>query len=207
MVKKVNSTYDDFLGIKTEMEMEDSSLDRKIYFDYAPTNYSFLEELFIKYPFFKNDSLIDFGCGKGRVLIMAAYYGCKYLTGYELSVDRYKTLLDNVEYFKTKNNNNSIFTLHNKNVEVIKKLDASINKLFFFNPFHLKIYIKVITSLLVSLQENKRDIYLFLYQPHGDTIKYIDSLGLFEKIDIIECRCTRNFETYIHYEMVVYKYT
>lgn len=100
--------YDEFLKIRTGMEEKNSHFNRNIYFDYHPTKYSAIEDLFIKYPFEANDHIIDFGCGKGRVLIMAAYYSCKYITGYEFDTVRYGMLLKNINTFQDKFNNNSV---------------------------------------------------------------------------------------------------
>jgi len=100
MFNNITNINDKFLGINTEIEENDSYFDRKIFYRYEPTNYLSLENLFMKYPFDVNDHLVDFGCGKGRVLIMAAYYSCKYLTGYELALDRYEILIKNIKNFK-----------------------------------------------------------------------------------------------------------
>ena len=162
MVKSVESICDDFFNIQTEAKYEegDFGLDRRIFSSYFPTSYSVLENLFQKYPFEENDHIIDFGCGKGRVLIMASYYSCKYITGYEVNNDRYHVLLKNIENFRNKYNNNYIFTILNENVEKIEIKDNT-NKYFFFNPFHLKIYIKVLNQILASLQRHNRDLYIY----------------------------------------------
>ena len=61
--------------------------ERVINFTYQPTSYSFLEYLFSKYPFTSCDHFVDFGCGKGRTLLMAAEYFCPLITGYEINND------------------------------------------------------------------------------------------------------------------------
>ena len=59
----------------------------------------FLEQLLNKYPFEGNDHLADFWCGKGQVLVYAAYHKCKYITGYELDEERYDVAINNIRMF------------------------------------------------------------------------------------------------------------
>jgi len=194
MIKCIDNIYDEFLGIRTEVEVIDSHHDRSIYYNYEPTKYSVLEDLFRKYPFDATDHIVDFGCGKGRVLIMAAYYSCKHITGYELDIVRYGILIENIKYFKHKFGNDSIFSTFNMNVEKINIVDTS-NKFFFFNPFHLKVYIKVMNAIHVSLQRKRRDIYIYLHQPLEDTIRYFDSLDNYKRECTYEIHYTPKTET------------
>lgn len=138
MIKGIDNICDEYFNIKTVCEDNDSHYDRKILSDYEATNYLSIEEIFKKYPFDKNDHLVDFGCGKGRIIIMAAYYSCKYITGYELDTDRYLLLLENIKNFQAKFQIDSFFSMFNVNVEKIE-IDDTMNKFFFFNPFHLNI--------------------------------------------------------------------
>ncbi len=51
-----------------------------------PANYYLIEKAFEYLKDEKvNDGLVDFGCGKGRVLVVAAYYGFKSITGIDFS--------------------------------------------------------------------------------------------------------------------------
>lgn len=202
-MKYLASVYDEFLSIQTESEEIDYKVDRMINHYYSPTKYSVIEDLFIKYPFNNDDHLIDFGCGKGRVLIMAAYHGCKYLTGYEIDTDRYNLLLNNIECFQNTYNNHSEILVFNISADKIN-IDDSANKFFFFNPFHLKIYMKVINEIGTSLKRKTRKVYLFLYKPQVDTIKYIDSLDYFKKVEIKECHEEMNSNLHDYFEIVVY---
>lgn len=199
MIKSINEVFDDFLGVKTGADEIDAIPDRKIFAIYGPTSYSVLENLFIKYPFEANDHLVDFGCGKGRVLIMAAYYSCKKITGYELNAKRYDLLLKNIECFRNKFESDSTILTFNMNAEKVI-IDDTTNKFFFFNPFHLKVYIRVFNEIQASLQRSRRDVYLFLHSPDDSIIKYIDSLNMFKKIDLFECYNSLYSET----KLIVY---
>lgn len=117
-----------------------------INFEYAPTSYSFLEYFFKKYPFSNNDYLIDFGCGKGRVIIMAAEHHCPTFTGIEIDPIRYNDLAENIRNFKFSTNNKSVFNTLNSDAKIMVIKDT-VNNFFFFIPFHSKIYINIITSI------------------------------------------------------------
>lgn len=54
-------------------------------FMYKPSPYRQIKSVFNEYPICRDDHLIDFGCEKGRVLIMASEYGCKNLYGIDIS--------------------------------------------------------------------------------------------------------------------------
>ncbi len=78
------------------------------------------------------------------------------------------------------------------------------NKFFFFEPFHLKVYIKAIERIQVSLQRENRKINIFLYRPLDSTVKYIDSLNYFKKIDSSYCFLPDDKEKRA-YQMCVYE--
>lgn len=204
MIKNISCVYDEFLAIKTEIDSADSGIARKIYIDYGPTCYSVLEDLFVKYPFAQNDHFVDFGCGKGRVLIMAAYHGCAMLTGYELATDRYEILTSNVRSFKGKHETTSVFSLLNENVEDISIPDTT-NKFFFTNSFHLKVHMKILDKIHSSLLREKREILLFFHRPDDSIVKYVDRLDSFEKIDLADYRYWPDINAHKYFELVVYK--
>lgn len=88
MEYSIESVMDMHFQIDASMNAEDGTLSRDIFFNYQPSPYAELETLFSMYPFAESDRLIEFGCGKGRVLVMAMEYGCQKLTGYEIDDDR-----------------------------------------------------------------------------------------------------------------------
>ncbi len=169
--------------------------ERAINFSYQPTPYSFLEYLFSKYPFISCDHFVDFGCGKGRTLLMASEYSCPLITGYEINDDIFYTLSRNIDSYKKISNTSSKFTLINDDAAKVI-LEDTTNKFNFFNPFHLKIYIKVINSITESLKRNPRKVYLFLYMPHRSTLEYIERITAFH---ILESESTK-----VHYNLLLY---
>ena len=69
----IDRLYDNELNITSICKDCDSPNEKEAFNDYEPTSYYF-------------------GCGKGRVLFMAAYNGCRHVTGYEVNEERYNIL-------------------------------------------------------------------------------------------------------------------
>jgi 16S rRNA G966 N2-methylase RsmD len=200
----MDKLYDDVLNISTSIENNEPINQKKSFFDYEPASYYFLEKLFTLLPFNEKDHLVDFGCGKGRILFMADYNSCKCVTGYEINEERYNTLIKNIESYQNKFGKTTIFNAFKEDVQH-SKICETANKFFFFNPFHLKIYMKVIKNIIASIKENERNIEIYLLRPHDSTIKYFDSIDIFHKEIFIEHIFTSNDMTdVIMPQLVIY---
>lgn len=204
MLENIEYLYDTFLNIDTLSKETDNIVNRKIFTKYQPTHYSFLEFLFKKYPFSPYDCLVDFGAGKGRPIIMAAYYSCKHIIGYEYDESRTQVIENNIINFKRKFKiefNVEIFNMDASNAIITPEM----NKFFFFNPFHLKIYIRILNKILLSIQTSFRSVYIFLYGPDDSVIKYIDSLGVFRQIESNRLYHKQGTKLNVSYEYVIYE--
>lgn len=131
-MKLIEKYYDDILNISTCFEVKDDEFlnDRKMFFNYQPTSYYFLEKLFSLFPLNDQDHIIDFGCGKGRVLFMAAYNSCKCVTGYEINEERYNITKINIENYQSKHGKNATFNVYKKDAQY-EKNKRICNKFFF----------------------------------------------------------------------------
>ena len=58
-------------------------------------------------------------------------------------------------------------------------IDDDYNKFFFFNPFHLKVFIHVINKIVNSLHNNNRKMVLFLYYPTTAALQYLSGIEEF----------------------------
>lgn len=86
--------YEKLLNIKTTGEQR---WDKKNihYHPYEPTLYKALEVLFDDYGLEKNDHIVDFGCGKGRLNFYINYLYNSYVTGIEMNEMFYYEALEN----------------------------------------------------------------------------------------------------------------
>ncbi len=145
---------------------------------YQPAGYYILEHLFTKIDELVSEkNLIDFGCGKGRVLVVAAHYNFKMITG----IDFAKELAIAAALTVSKASQNLPDTEFK-----IEWIDAaayailpSQNVFFFFNPFKKVVMEKVIDNMLFSKKECSRPMYVIYLNPVLKNL-YIDA-GFIEK--------------------------
>lgn len=173
--------WDKLLKIRTTGR-DDSKADQYRY-PYEPTPYSVLERLANSGLIRKNNTLIDYGCGKGRVDYFMAYQTkCKSI-GIEYDERIYEKAMTNKE--TAVSSNKVIIEL--ANAEKFEVLE-SVDKIYFFNPFSVEILQKVISQILDSYYENIRTIQLFFYYPSDEYISYLMTVDELMYYDEIDCR-------------------
>ena len=173
--------WDKLLKIRTTGR-DDSKADQYRY-PYEPTPYSVLERLANSCLIRKNNTLIVYGCGKGRVDYFMAYQTkCKSI-GIEYDERIYEKATTNKE--TAVSSNKVIIEL--ANAEKFEVLE-SVDKIYFFNPFSVEILQKVIAQILDSYYENIRTIQLFFYYPSDEYISYLMTVDELMYYDEIDCR-------------------
>lgn len=173
--------WDKLLKIRTTGR-DDSKADQYRY-PYEPTPYSVLERLANSGLIRKNNTLIDYGCGKGRVDYFMAYQTkCKSI-GIEYDERIYERAMTNKE--TAVSSNKVIIEL--ANAEKFEVLE-SVDKIYFFNPFSVEILQKVIAQILDSYYKNIRTIQLFFYYPSDEYISYLMTVDELMYYDEIDCR-------------------
>jgi predicted RNA methylase len=109
---------------------------------------------------------VDVGCGKGRVLIVAAEYGFERVVGVEFSEELCEIARSNVTVYARKHGLST-------NVEVVHRdaaeyeFRADDNVLFFFNPFDSAVMERVLENVRRSLERHPREITLLYYNAVG----------------------------------------
>jgi len=111
----------------------------------------------------ENKNFTDFGCGKGRAMVVAAHYGFNNITG----IDFAKALCLLAE--KNIQNTRTLFPLTKFNIICDDVVNYRIQKdqtvFFFFNPFDEVVMLKVVKNILSSLKEKERKIYIMYANP------------------------------------------
>jgi len=166
--------YEKLLNIKTSGEQKIFN-DSAHYNRYEPTSYAELEVLAKQYTFTAEDTVVDFGCGKGRLNFYIHHFWGSTVTGIEMNTFFYKQAIDNKrDYFKKhKKKINKITFLHYFAEEYT--INPSDNKFYFFNPFSIQIFIKVIGNILISLEDANRTVDIILYYPSYDYIYFLEN--------------------------------
>lgn len=173
LIMKENQ-YEDLLNIKTNGE-ELWSEKIKHYHPYQATSYDALENLFNQYKVKEDDYIVDFGCGKGRLNFYMNYFYKAKVTGVEMDEVYYKECLLNKENYLSKYNRNSSdveFVCCYAQEYEIKPLE---NKFYFFNPFSVHIFRKIVDNILYSAYEYKKKVELILYYPSDDYIYFLEN--------------------------------
>lgn len=174
------NTWDKLLQIKTTGR-DDSNADQ-YNFPYEPTPYSVLERLANSGLIRKKDVVLDYGCGKGRVDFFLSYQTRAKTIGIEYDERIYQGAIENqrtaVSGGKTK------FELANaENYEV----SSEVNRCYFFNPFSVELFRKVMARIMESYYDNPREILLFFYYPSDEYVSYLMTSDELEFYDEISC--------------------
>lgn len=174
------NTWDKLLQIKTTGR-DDSNSDQYRY-PYEPTPYPVLERLANSGIIRKNDVVLDYGCGKGRVDFFLSYQTKAKTIGIEYDERIYQAALENrktaVSGAKTE------FVLARAEEY---KVPAEVNRYYFFNPFSVELLRKVMARIIESYYKNPREAFLFFYYPSDEYVSYLMTVDELEFYDEIEC--------------------
>ena len=146
-------------------------------YGYDPTPYVVLEALVNLRLIKKEDMVVDYGCGKGRIeFFLNNQIGCRVI-GVDHSERLLKVAKNNLELY---GDNGKISFIHHK-AETYNPGEA--NRFYFYNPFSSKIFRQVLKRIEESLEENPREILIFFYY---STIEYKTYLPTEPRLELIE---------------------
>lgn len=149
---------DDLVDSVPEKDLESASI-------YQPVNYFIAEWLFAQ--LCENEktgkSFMDAGCGRGRVMAMAAYNGFKNIFGFDISPKLCYEALPNIKSIQA-SYPQTVITLEctdARDVEIPQ--DCSV--IFLFNPFDKKIMAPFIQNVMSSLAAKPRSMKILYANP------------------------------------------
>lgn len=173
--------YDSYLGIDTkDADWEEEGIPSECN-RYEATPYDVLsvvcEQLHIK----ETDCVVDFGCGKGRILyFFNNYYLCK-VKGIEQDAELYQQLEDNRVYYDVRfRERGKLVELYQMRAEdyCIAKED---NVFYFFNPCSPEHFEKILENIISSIEEKFRIVNLILYYASDEYLQIIRKMGWKQK--------------------------
>ena len=174
------TTWDQRLKIQTGGR-DDSNSDQYRY-PYEPTPYCVLERLAQSELICEGDTVLDYGCGKGRVGFFLSHRTMANTIGIEYDERIYQDALDNRNTAPARQK--TVFVcIAAEGYEV----PHGVNRCYFFNPFSVEILHKVMARILESYYETPREILLFFYYPSDEYISYLMTVDALEFFDEIEC--------------------
>lgn len=171
--------WDKLLKIKTTGR-DDSHSDQYRY-PYEPTSYMVLERLANSGLIRKNNTLLDYGTGKGRVCFYLSYQTRCRAIDIEYDEAIYQKAIANKET-AVAGNRSSFILCGAENYEV----PVDVDRCYFFNPFSVEIFHTVLAKLYESYYEKPRELLLFFYYPSEDYISSLmtqEQLMFYDEID------------------------
>lgn len=171
--------HDRLLRIKTEgiREWQHQSAH---YNRYEATPYMALETLFDEYDCNSTDRFVDFGCGKGRFPFYVHHHLHSSVTGIEMSGQLYQEAMDNVSKYMERAKPSRASLQFERCLAEEYKIDSAENRFYFFNPFSIQIFRKVVSNILLSVESHPRSVDIILYYPTVDYIKFLETSSFFE---------------------------
>lgn len=173
--------WDKLLRIRTSGR-DDSRSDQYRY-PYEPTPYSVLERLAFSGYIGKKNTLVDYGCGKGRVDFFLSYQTRCCSIGIEYDERIFVTAAENQ---KTAVSAGRVeFVLQNAETYAVPE---TADRFYFFNPFSVEILRSVLERIKESYYEHPREMLLFFYYPSDEYVSHLMTMDELTFLDEINCR-------------------
>lgn len=172
--------WEQVLQIKTAGR-DDSRSDTE-HHPYEPTDYCVLERLANSGYITKQNTLIDYGSGKGRVSIFMANQTRCHSIGIEYDERLYERAIVNGESPAAKNRVS--FVLGDA---ATYTLPDNADRCFFFNPFALHTIKRVLGNIFDSLYHHPREILLFFYYVNEEVENFLNNHVRLEAEESIQC--------------------
>ena len=179
-MKDNETVWDERLHIKTDGRDDINSDEYR--FPYEPTPYSVLQRISESELILKGDTVLDYGCGKGRVSFFLSKVTKANCIGIEYDERIYSSAIENQKSALSKDMVSFVLT----NAEEYE-VPLSVNRCYFFNPFSVEILRRVMAKIEKSYYENPREILLFFYYPSDDYMCYLMTVDELEFYDEIDC--------------------
>ena len=172
--------WDKLLRIKTSGR-DDSHSDQYRY-PYEPTPYPVLERLADSGYIRKGNTLLDYGCGKGRADFFLSWQTRCRSIGVEYDKRIYEKAVVNQK------------TAVSSGRTAFEEADAehfsvpeNVDRIYFFNPFSIELLQKVMSRILESYYEIPREILLFFYYPSDEYVSFLMTVDELTFLDEIGC--------------------
>ena len=84
------------------------------------------------------------------------------------------------------------------------EIEPKDNRFYFFNPFSIQIFQKVINNILLSVEHNPRSVDVILYYPTMEYIRFMEVNTAFELLK--EVRVPELYEQNKNERFMIYRY-
>ena len=128
----------------------------------------------------KNDVVLDYGCGKGRVSFFLSYLTKAKTIGIEYDERIYGRAMENL---KTARARAAFAAIRAEEFD----LPPEVNRCYFFNPFSVEILRAVMARITESYYALPREILLLFYYPSDEYLCYLATVSELKFYDEIAC--------------------
>lgn len=168
--------------LKIDTIGRDASLEDSNHYPYEPTPYSVLERIANCGYITKDNCVIDYGCGKGRVDFYLSWKTGCHTIGVDFDHDMIKCAQKNLEHCHFPGNT----TFVEQGAEEYR-VGEHVDRFYFFNPFSVKVVQSVIGRIKESWYECPREMILLFYYPSEEYITYLMSERELEFLEEVDC--------------------
>lgn len=172
--------WDKILRIRTTGR-DDSNSDTYRY-PYEPTSYDVIERLIQSGYIDKHNTVLDYGCGKGRVSLFLAFQTKCHSIGIEYDERIYERAMANKE--SCSSGSRVRFVCSDAKVYDIP---TEVDRMFFFNPFSVILLRSILKKIYESYYESPRRILLMFYYPSTEYMDCLMNESRLTLVDEIDC--------------------
>lgn len=153
---------------RTEVAVDDLDIDQEDKLQaekYKPTRARYFRQLLRRIHIPRHGTFVDVGCGKGRVLMLAAEHGFDRVVGLEISANLCDLAQNNIERFRRRYHNAPPINVVCGNV-----LDYSFQDVetvfFLYSPFERDLTRQFLDKVRASLERNPRQLFIVINEFH-----------------------------------------
>ena len=175
----------DTCGIIPLDDLTISSQNKSSGYRYEPVRVLLLQTFFARWGrHIKSETcFVDFGCGKGRALMVASEFGIARARGVEFAAELCEVARQNCKRYRARHNPATVMEVIEGDAAVYP-IDQKDSLFFLFNPFDEIVLSRVLDNIAESVKRNPRDIHICLYNSVLDEV--VARHGAFEPDESIE---------------------
>jgi hypothetical protein len=150
---------------------------------------------------FSRFSFVDYGAGRGRVLLLAAQHPFAAIGGIESAAELHDDATMNIAQFPRSR-------MKCRKVECVLEDAANLVPLpgetihYFFNAFSVQVFGEVLASIVASYREHPRRLYLILIDQEGGELA--EASGVFQRVELPVAQRLRA-KLFSPYEIAIYR--
>jgi hypothetical protein len=126
-------------------------------------------------------SFVDYGAGKGRVLLLASQHPFMAVGGIEYAEELHDAATMNIAQFpRSQMKCRDVECVHDDAAEIGALEGPAVH--YFFNPFSREVFAEVLSSLVTSYRNHPRRLYLILLDPVAEDL--VEKSGIFMSLSL-----------------------